>query len=103
MPIAGRCFFVPNGWSPSGRSTPRSFWRSARAGSGAGIAVDDPTAGYAEPSERPPLLWYGVLMSVFGSLVGAAGAAAKSSGRELPERLGAADLLTVGVASHKVA
>jgi hypothetical protein len=58
--------------------------------------------GYAPPSERPPLLSYATLMLVFGALFGTGLLAARRQGRELPERVGAADLLLVGVASHKV-
>ena len=67
-----------------------------------GIADVDPTAGYATPPERPPLLWYAVLMGVFNALVGAVLLAARRDGRELPERMAAADLVTIGVASHKI-
>ena len=41
-------------------------------------------------------------MGVFNALVGGALLAARRSGRELPERVGAADLVTIGVASHKL-
>jgi hypothetical protein len=63
----------------------------------------DPIAGYAPPSERPPLLGYAVLMGVFNALVGAAALVFRRSQRELPEQVAAADILTIGVASHKVA
>jgi hypothetical protein len=59
-------------------------------------------ADYAPPSERPPLLAYAALASIFNLLLGGALLTAKRSGRELPERVGAADLLTIGVASHKL-
>ncbi|HEY0391516.1 MAG TPA: DUF1360 domain-containing protein [Solirubrobacterales bacterium] len=58
--------------------------------------------GYAPPSERPPLLPYTVAMGVFNALFAGALLAARRSGRQLPERVGAADLLTIGVASHKL-
>jgi hypothetical protein len=57
---------------------------------------------YAPPSERPPLLTYAGLMALFNALFAAALVAARRSGRELPERVGAGDLLTIGVASHKL-
>jgi Protein of unknown function (DUF1360) len=47
-------------------------------------------------------LAYAVLASIFNVLFGGALLAAKRSGRELPERVGTADLLTIGVASHKL-
>ncbi len=59
-------------------------------------------SSYAPPSEQPPLISYAALMSVFGALFGGALVAARRSGRELPERVGAADLVTIGVASHKL-
>jgi hypothetical protein len=58
--------------------------------------------GYAPPSERPPLLSYSGLMLLFGLLFGGGLLAAKKQGRELPERIGAADLALIGVASHKL-
>jgi hypothetical protein len=47
-------------------------------------------------------LAYAVFASVFNVLFGGTLLAAKRGGRELPERIGAADLLTIGVASHKL-
>jgi Protein of unknown function (DUF1360) len=58
--------------------------------------------GYAEPAERPPLLSYAVLAAVFNALFAAGLLAARRSGRPLPERVDAADLLLIGTASHKV-
>ncbi len=58
--------------------------------------------GYAEPSERPPLLPYLFMIAIFNALFGAALVAAKRSGRSLPERIGAADLVLIGAASHKL-
>ena len=52
--------------------------------------------------EEPPLLSYAALMGIFNLLLGAALAVARRTGRPLPERVGAADLLSIGVASHKV-
>jgi len=57
--------------------------------------------GYASGSERPPLLSYATLMSVFGALFGAGLLAARRGGRELPETVGAGDLVLIGTASHK--
>lgn len=64
--------------------------------------LSEATRGYASPSERPPLLSYAALMAVFGSLFGGGLLAARRQGRELPERIGAGDLTTIGVASHKL-
>ena len=58
--------------------------------------------GYAPTDERPPLLPYAVAMAGFNALFAAALLLARRKGRELPERVGAADLATIGVASHKV-
>jgi Protein of unknown function (DUF1360) len=58
--------------------------------------------GYAPPSERPPFLAYAVTMGVFNALFAGALLIARRAGRQLPERLGTADLLTIGVASHKL-
>jgi hypothetical protein len=58
--------------------------------------------GYAEPSERPPLLSYVFMIAIFNALFGAVLVAAKRSGRPLPERVGAADLVLIGAASHKL-
>ena len=58
--------------------------------------------GYAPAGERPPLLSYAAAMAVFNSLFALALLLAKRSGRELPERVGAGDLTTIGVASHKL-
>jgi gas vesicle protein len=63
------------------------------------VALGD---GYAEREDRPPLFFYGVLMALFNTAFAAALLAAKRSGRELPERIGFADLALVGTASHKL-
>jgi hypothetical protein len=59
-------------------------------------------AGYASPGERPPLLSYAAVMVAFNSLFAVALLLVKRSGRELPERVGAGDLATIGIASHKL-
>jgi hypothetical protein len=56
---------------------------------------------YAAGPEQPPLFSYATLMAIFGVLFGAGLLAARRGGRELPERVGAGDLLLVGTASHK--
>jgi hypothetical protein len=64
--------------------------------------LPDPTAGYAPPEKKPPLLPYLAFMSIFGSLLGAALALARHQGRELPEQVSAGQLLLIGSASHKL-
>jgi Protein of unknown function (DUF1360) len=64
--------------------------------------LPNPAEGYAPPSDRPPLLSYAMFMGLFGTLFGTGLLAAKRRGRELPERIATADLLLVGVASHKL-
>jgi Protein of unknown function (DUF1360) len=58
--------------------------------------------GYAEPSERPPLLSYTILIAIFNGLFAAALVAARRAGRPLPERVGTTDLVLIGTASHKL-
>jgi Protein of unknown function (DUF1360) len=58
-------------------------------------------AGYAEPQKRPPFGPYLAFMSIFGTLVGAALLVARRQGRELPDKVSAADLALVGTAAHK--
>lgn len=61
-----------------------------------------PLDGYAEASERPPLLSYAVLIGVFNVLFGGALIAARRTGRPLPERVTGGDLVLIGTASHKL-
>jgi hypothetical protein len=64
--------------------------------------TSDGAAGYAPPSERPPLAWYAGLAGVFSAGMTGALVAARASDRELPERIGPGDLVLVGTASHKL-
>ena len=64
--------------------------------------LPNPTAGYAAPEERPPLLPYLGFMGIFGTLLAAALAVAKRQDRELPDRVSAGQLLLIGTASHKL-
>jgi hypothetical protein len=57
---------------------------------------------YAPPEKRPPLFAYGVAMALFNGLFAAALLLAKRRGRELPEHPAVADIVLVGVASHKL-
>ena len=61
-----------------------------------------PIDGYAPPEERPPLGSYAAFAAVFNVGFAGAIAAARASGRELPERVDAGDVLLVGTASHKL-
>lgn len=64
--------------------------------------VPEPIAGYAPARERPPLLSYAAFAVIFNALLAAALVALRRSGRELPERVGAGDVVLVGTASHKL-
>jgi hypothetical protein len=59
-------------------------------------------SGYAPAGEERPLIAYGALMAAFGGALATALALLRASGRELPERPRASDLLLAGVATHKV-
>lgn len=69
---------------------------------GPALKTPEAVAGYADPEKRPPFLPYLAFMSIFSALIGAALTIAKRQGRELPERVGAGELLLVGTASHKL-
>ena len=62
----------------------------------------DGSVGYAAPQKRPPLGPYAAAMAIFNGLFVAGLVAARRSGRQLPEEVGAGDIALVGVASHKV-
>lgn len=62
---------------------------------------DSVTAGYS-PHEHRPLGSYAALTGVFGAGLGGALLALRATGRELPERPGLADVVLVGIASHKL-
>ena len=64
--------------------------------------TDGPLDGYAEPDQRPPLASYALFAAVFHGAMAGAVVAAKRSGRDLPERVEARDLLLIGTASHKL-
>jgi hypothetical protein len=61
-----------------------------------------PFAGHS-PGQHRPLGGYAVLMGVYGILCGAFAAWFGRSGRELPERVAADDLVLTAVATHKAA
>jgi Protein of unknown function (DUF1360) len=59
-------------------------------------------AGYAPPEERPPLAAYATFATVFHAAMAGALAAAKRSGRDLPQRVEAGDIVLIGTASYKL-
>jgi hypothetical protein len=61
-----------------------------------------PFAGHSPDQERP-LGGYAVLMGTFGAAVGGFAAWFRRSGRQLPDRVPAADLALITVATHKAA
>jgi hypothetical protein len=61
-----------------------------------------PVDGYAPPAERPPLLSYAVLMGLFNFLVAGALVAARRQGRALPDSVKVLDVVSIGVAGHKI-
>ena len=64
--------------------------------------MTESVAGYAPPRERPPLAAYATFATVFHCAMAGAVAAAKRSGRDLPERVGAGDLVLIGTASYQL-
>jgi Protein of unknown function (DUF1360) len=58
--------------------------------------------GYAPPEERPPLAAYATFATIFHAAMAGAVATAKRSGRDLPERVDAADIVLIGTASYKL-
>jgi hypothetical protein len=64
--------------------------------------VTEPYAGYAPPRERPPFAAYATFATAFHVAMAGAVAAAKRSGRDLPERVQAADIALIGTASFKL-
>src|SRR5690349_1426908 len=59
-----------------------------------------PLAGHS-PEQARPLGGYAVLLGLFAAAAGGFSAWFRGSGRELPERMSAADLALVTVATHK--
>jgi hypothetical protein len=60
-----------------------------------------PFEGYAGAGERP-IGGYAVLTGVFFAGVAGAVLAGRATGAKLPERIGAGDLVTIGLATHKL-
>ena len=59
-------------------------------------------AGYAPPRERPPLAAYATFAAAFHGAMAGAVAAAKRSGRDLPQRVEAGDVALIGTASYQL-
>jgi Protein of unknown function (DUF1360) len=64
--------------------------------------ADGALSGYAAPEERPPLASYAGLAVLFNASMGGALLAAQARGRELPERVSAADVALIGTATYKL-
>jgi len=62
----------------------------------------EPYGGYAPPEERPPLAAYAIFAVVFHAAMAGAVAAARRSGRDLPERVDGGDIVLIGAASYKL-
>jgi Protein of unknown function (DUF1360) len=85
-----------DGYSESVPSpTTRQDALTARGGSPDGVAA-------AYSAEPEPLREYALLSAAFAAVLAGSLAAAERSGRPLPERVAASDIVVVGVATHKV-
>jgi Protein of unknown function (DUF1360) len=62
----------------------------------------EPLAGYAPPEDRPPLAAYATFAAVFHGAMAGAVAAAKRSGRDLPDRVESRDIALIGTASYQL-
>jgi Protein of unknown function (DUF1360) len=65
-------------------------------------SLTDPTAGHAAPEEERPLKQYALLVGLFQALVALAAVGLRRSGRTLPEKFSASDLILTGAATHKL-
>jgi hypothetical protein len=64
--------------------------------------VTESYAGYAPPQERPPLAAYATFATAFHAAMAGAVVAARRSGRDLPQRVDAGDVVLIGTASYKL-
>ena len=64
--------------------------------------MNEPYAGYAPPQERPPFAAYATFATVFHAAMAGAVAAARRSGRDLPDRVHAGDVALIGTASYQL-
>lgn len=60
-----------------------------------------PLAQYS-PTEHRPLAGYATLVAAYGAVLAGTVAAARATGCQLPDRVGAADVAIIGVATHKL-
>jgi hypothetical protein len=65
-------------------------------------AVEQSAAGYAPPDAGRPLAGYATLVGVYGAGAAAFLATLKATNKQLPERIPIADLLLLGVGTHKL-
>jgi hypothetical protein len=66
------------------------------------VETEGPLKGYASSDERPPLGPYAALSAVFLGGCAAFLVATRRRGVDLPERISTRDLVTIGVATHKL-
>jgi hypothetical protein len=64
--------------------------------------VTEPYAGYAPSQEQPPFAAYATFATAFHAAMAGAVVAAKRSGRDLPQRVEAGDIVLIGMASYKL-
>jgi Protein of unknown function (DUF1360) len=64
--------------------------------------VTESYAGNTPPDERPPLAAYATFAAAFHAAMAGAVVAAKRSGRDLPQRVEAGDVVLIGTASYKL-
>jgi hypothetical protein len=64
--------------------------------------VHDVATTYERPGEPRPLRGYLALLATYGTGLAAVAAAARLTGRTLPERVGLQDLTTIAVATHRI-
>jgi hypothetical protein len=63
---------------------------------------DEAVEPYGPPGERRPLGGYLAVLAAYGAGVAAAAAAARLTGRSMPDRIGLQDLATMTVATHRI-
>jgi hypothetical protein len=59
-------------------------------------------ASHYAPGQERPLGSYAILTGIYGSALAGSLVALRARGHELPERFAAADVLVIGIASHKL-
>jgi hypothetical protein len=66
------------------------------------VTTTERYAGYAPPDERPPFAAYATFATAFHAAMAGAVAAARRSGRELPDRVATGDVVLIGTASYQL-